>query len=134
MQYLALYSNLKIVLGDHMKKFFKLAVCALSSLSILSCSSTTLIRSTDPAVKIYIDGEYAGKGQVSHTDTKTVGSTTSVRFEKAGCEPRFYNLSRNEEFDAGACLGGVFVLVPFLWIQKYKPEHNYEYECEAKAK
>ena len=116
-----------------MSKFFRLMICTLTSLSIMSCSSTTLIRSTDPSVKIYVDGEYAGKGVVSHTDTKTVGSTTSVRFEKAGCEPRFFNMSRSEEFDVGACIGGVFVLVPFLWIQKYKAEHNYEFECEAKA-
>lgn len=104
---------------------------AISS-SILACSSTTLIRSSDPDAKIYIDGEYKGKGQVSHTDTKTIGSVTSVRLEKKGCEPMVYSFSRNEEFDAGACAGGVFVLVPFLWIQKYKPEHSYEYECNAR--
>ncbi len=32
------------------------------------------------------------------------------------------------------CAGGVFVLVPFLWIQKYKAEHVYEYECNARDK
>lgn len=94
-----------------------------------SCSSTTMIRSTDSQAKIYVDGELKGTGTATHTDSKTIGSTTSVRIEKAGCEPQFYSFSRNEEFDAGACLGGVFVLVPFLWIQKYKAEHNYEYTC-----
>jgi len=54
---------------------------------------------------------------------------THVKFKKDGCEEQTYAFSRNEEFDAGACIGGVFLLFPFLWIQKYKPEHNYEYSC-----
>lgn len=112
-----------------MKQVVRLFVAAAISSSMIACSSTTMIRSTDPAAKIYVDGELKGKGMVTHTDTKTVGSTTSVRIEKPGCEPMHYTFSRNEEFDAGACAGGVFVLVPFLWIQKYKPEHVYEYEC-----
>ena len=97
-----------------------------------ACSSTTFIRSTDSDAKIYIDGEYKGKGTASHTDTKTIGSVTSVRLEKAGCEPRSFQFSRNEEFDAGACAGGVFLLVPFLWVQRYKAERTYEFECEPK--
>jgi hypothetical protein len=104
----------------------------LASTYLAACSSTTLIRSTDPQAKIYIDSEFKGTGTATHTDTKIIGSTTSVRLEKPGCEPQFYNFSRNEEFDAGACAGGVFVLVPFLWIQKYKPEHVYEYSCSPK--
>lgn len=104
----------------------------LLSIMIVGCSSTTTIMSTDKDAKIYIDGEFKGKGTVTHTDTKIVGSTTSVRMAKEGCESQFYTFSRNEEFDAGACAGGVFLLVPFLWIQKYKPVHTYEYTCEKK--
>jgi hypothetical protein len=110
----------------------KKILCGLLALLVASCSSTTTIRSSDHEAKIYIDGELKGKGVATHTDTKTIGSTTSVRIEKPGCEPMYYNFSRNEEFDAGACAGGVFVLVPFLWVQKYKPEHNYEFNCEKK--
>jgi hypothetical protein len=33
---------------------------------------------------------------------------------------------RNEEFQLGPCIGGVFFLVPFLWVMGYNPEHNYE--------
>ncbi len=115
-----------------MFKMFRYFVLTIALVSIVNCSSTTLIRSSDPEAKIYVDGEFKGKGSVSHTDQKTVGGTTQVRMEKEGCEPVYYNFSRNEEFDAGACIGGVFVLVPFLWIQKYKPEHTYEYACSKK--
>jgi hypothetical protein len=110
----------------------KRLLCGLLALFMGACASTTTIRSSDSDAKIYIDGELKGKGVATHTDTKTIGSSTSVRIEKPGCEPMYYNFSRNEEFDAGACAGGVFVLVPFLWVQKYKPEHNYEYNCEKK--
>lgn len=114
-----------------MKKFIAMA---LSAALITSCSSTTMIRTTDPQAKIYIDGEFKGTGTVTHTDTKIVGSTNSVRIERPGCEPAFYTFSRNEEFDAGACAGGVFVMVPFLWIQKYKAERTYEYNCVSTDK
>ena len=110
----------------------KVLLVSLAALYMAACSSTTGVRSTDPEAKIYIDGEMKGKGYVSHTDTKIMGSTTSVRIEKEGCEPQFYSFARNEEFDAGACAGGVFVLVPFLWVQKYKAEHVYEYSCTKK--
>lgn len=94
-----------------------------------ACSSTTLITSSDPAAKIYVDDEFKGTGSVSHSDTKIIGSNTSVKLKKEGCESMNYTFSRNEEFDAGACAGGVFFLFPFLWIQKYRPVHAYEFSC-----
>ena len=108
----------------------KLVTILLLATLFASCSSTTLINSTDKSAKIYVDGEYKGKGSVTHTDTKIVGATTSVTIKKKGCAPRSYSFSRSEEFDAGACAGGVFVLVPFLWVMKYKPARTFEYECE----
>ncbi len=115
-----------------MRRLLSATVALSFSASMMACSSTTLIKATDPDAKIYIDGEYKGKGQYQHTDTKIVGSSTSIRLQKDGCEPQTFTMTRSEEFDAGACAGGVFVLVPFLWIQKYKPEHTYEYTCEKR--
>lgn len=99
---------------------------------LTSCSSTTLITSTDKDAKIYLDGMYVGKGQYTQTDTKIVGATTMVQLKKEGCEDQMYVYSRSEEFDVGACIGGAILIVPFLWIMKYKPLHNYEFECIAK--
>lgn len=115
-----------------MKKGLNAFVAMAISASLVACSSTTVIRSTDPEAKIYLDGEYKAKGQYTHTDTKIIGSSTSVRLEKDGCEPMNFSFARNEEFDAGACAGGVFLLVPFLWVQKYRPERTYEYTCTKK--
>lgn len=101
------------------------------SLSLFACSSTTMIRTNDKDVKIYADGSYLGKGAVSYTDTKIVGSSTQIMLKKKGCQPITRNLNRTEKFDVGACAGGMFVGVPFLWIMGYNPNHNYDFECEA---
>ena len=114
-----------------MKQLSLLAI--LFALSFLaSCSSTTLISSNDKDAKIYVDGMYMGKGQYTYTDTKIVGSVTTVTFKKDGCEDYTTLFARNEEFDAGACAGGVFTLIPFLWIERYRPVHTYEFECVKK--
>jgi hypothetical protein len=61
-----------------------------------------------------------------YSDTKIVGTTTDLRLEKDGFEPVRVPLVRNERADAGAIVGGVFLLFPFLWTMKYGPEHTYE--------
>jgi hypothetical protein len=110
---------------------FKFLPTMLLLLSVFfSCSSTTLITSSDRDAKIYIDGEMRGTGTTQYTDKKIVGSTTHVTLKKDGCRPQDFSFSRSEEFSAGACAGGVFVLVPFLWVMDYKPTHTYEFQCE----
>lgn len=100
------------------------AVTALAFAS--GCVSTTLIRSHPPGAKIYLDGEPVGTTPYPMSDQKIVGSSTHVRLVLDGYEPYQAVIQRNEQFDAGACLGGVLVMFPFLWIMGYKPEHNYE--------
>ena len=55
-----------------------------------------------------------------------------VRIEKEGCQPRIYTFARNEKLDVGALIGGIFLLVPFLWIMEYNPLHHYQYTCNKK--
>ena len=98
------------------------------SASILwsSCVSTTLIQSKPSGAKLYLNGEPVGTTPYTHQDTRIVGSTTMVKLEKEGYAPLNTSFSRDEEVDAGAVIGGIFVLVPFLWTMKYKPTHTYE--------
>ncbi len=91
-----------------------------------SCSSSTLIETNPVGAKLYLDGEPVGTTPYTHSDTKIVGSSTNIRLEKAGYEPLNVAMSRNEQVDVGAIIGGLFVWVPFLWIMKYKPVHRYE--------
>ncbi|MPR35146.1 PEGA domain-containing protein [Salmonirosea aquatica] len=96
------------------------------SILFSSCSSVTTIQSNPSGAKVYLNEEPVGTTPYTHRDSKIVGSTTSVRLEKEGYAPLITSFSRNEEADVGAIIGGVFLLVPFLWTMKYKPLHTYE--------
>jgi PEGA domain len=104
----------------------KQLVSAVTLCSLASCASTTLIQSQPPGARLYLNGEVVGATPYALTDTKIVGSTTTVRLELPGFETTNGAITRNEEFDVGACVGGVFLLVPFLWIMGYKPTHTFE--------
>ncbi len=102
---------------------------AAISVFLSSCASSTMLNSSPPGATVYVDGVMVGKTPYSHTDSKIVGSTTSLRFEKDGYEPLNAQLIRNEEVDVGAVIGGLFFLWPlFLWSMKYSPSHSYDME------
>ena len=101
-------------------------VAAITLLAITACASSTTIQSVPQGARLYLNGEPVGATPYVMTDTKIVGSSTMVRLELPGYETVNGVISRNEEFDAGACIGGVFLLFPFLWIQGYKPFHTFE--------
>ena len=90
-----------------------------------SCSSSTMIVSNPSNAKLYVDGEMVGKTPYRHTDSKIVGSTTDIRIEKEGYKPLITDITKNEEADIGAIIGGLFVWVPFLWALKYSPSHTF---------
>ncbi len=100
---------------------FSLAVVILFT----SCSSSTMIVSNPSNAKLYVDGEMVGQTPYRHTDTKIVGSTIDIRIEKEGFKPLITDITKNEEADIGAIIGGLFVWVPFLWTLKYSPSHTY---------
>jgi hypothetical protein len=96
------------------------------TLLFVSCSSTTLIQSNPSKAKLYLDGAYVGVTPYSHRDTKIVGSSMVVKLEKEGYKPLVVTITRDEEVDVGAVIGGIFFAVPFFWTMKYQPVHNYE--------
>jgi hypothetical protein len=93
-----------------------------------ACASSTVIRSEPSAATVYIDGSKVGQTPYIYTDTKTVSSTTRVKLRREGYEDFETIIVRNEEFQLGPCIGGFFVLVPFLWVMGYKAERTYELE------
>jgi Short C-terminal domain/PEGA domain len=103
-------------------------ICCFLVIAILfpGCTSTTLIQSTPKMSKVYIDGEFVGETPYIYSDSRILGSSVSIKIEKDGYQPLITNMTRNEEVDLGAIVGGVFFLVPFLWTLKYKPSHSYE--------
>lgn len=109
-----------------MKKFIN-SICFFLSFSILftSCSSTTMIVSNPPKAKVYIDGAFAGETPYRHTDSKIVGSSMLLKIEKDGFKPLIATITKDEEINIGAVIGGIFTLIPFLWLMDYNPVHNY---------
>ncbi len=103
-----------------------ISILLAGSLLLTSCASTTMIQSSPNGAKLYLDGESAGQTPYSLTDTKIVGSCTSVKLEKTGYKTFYANICKNEEADIGAIIGGIFFLFPFLWTMKYKPFHRYD--------
>lgn len=103
-----------------------LAMLLAGTISLVACSSATVIESVPSGAKLYINGEPVGTTPYTHRDTRIVGSTNLLRLEREGYTPLSASFSRDEEADVGAIIGGIFVLVPFLWAMKYKPAHRYE--------
>ncbi len=103
-------------------------ISLLFALAILmsSCSSTTLIQSEPPGARLYLNGVAVGNTPYYMTDTKIVGSCTSVRLEMPGHETLNTQICRDEEADVGAIVGGIFFLIPFLWTMAYQPNHYYD--------
>jgi len=102
------------------------ALLLTASVLLSGCSSTTMIQSKPEGAKIYLNEELVGTTPYAHSDTRIVGSTIRLRLEKEGYETLNSSFTRNEEVDAGAIVGGIFLMFPYLWTMKYKPSHTYE--------
>ncbi|MDI9605905.1 MAG: PEGA domain-containing protein [Bacteroidota bacterium] len=110
------------------QSFFIRSAAIVLAFAVLfaSCSSTTIIQSEPSGAKVYMNEEYKGVTPLTYSDTKIVGSVTTLRLEMEGYETFNTLLSRNETVDVGAIIGGVFFLFPFLWTMQYNPTHMYE--------
>lgn len=105
----------------------KFEVILLTLIILLSsCASTTMIESNIPDTSVYLDDAKVGNTPYAMKDTKIVGTRTSVRLEKEGYNTLNTVISRNEQADVGAIIGGVFLYIPYLWAMKYNPTHYYE--------
>lgn len=111
-------------------KLFKAVSLAVLVSFASGCASSTIINSNPSGASVYLNGEKVGTTPYTMTDNKIIGTTTTVRLTKAGCEDFNTVISRSEEFDAapvilGFCLG----IWPWLWAMKYKPSRSYDLEC-----
>ncbi|MGB4414966.1 MAG: PEGA domain-containing protein [Paludibacter sp.] len=112
-----------------MKKAFLLKSVAIAlAVAVLfsGCASSTMINSSPAGAKVYINGESVGTTPYLYTDTKVLGSVINIDLVKEGYEPLYTSFTRSEQVNAGAIVGGLFFLFPFLWTMEYKPTHNYE--------
>ena len=105
----------------------------LSAMRVTACSSTAVIRSSDPDSRIYVNGEYMGTGHAHYTNQKVAFSKNDVEIRKDGCAAENTSFRRSQEADVGAIVGGIvggiLGTVPLLWVAEYKPHHGYDFEC-----
>lgn len=106
-------------------RFFSL-ISVVTVAAFAGCASSTVIQSQPPGAQVFINGQPRGTTPYTYSDTKIVGSTTQVRLEMPGYQPTDVILSRNEEIDVLPLIGGFLLLVPFLWVMKYQPNHLYQ--------
>jgi hypothetical protein len=93
---------------------------------LTSCSSKTLIQSSPSGADVYVNNQKKGQTPYKYKDTKIVGSSTDITIKKEGYDDFNTALVRDERVDVGAIIGGVFLLVPFLWTMQYDKGHYYE--------
>ncbi len=89
------------------------------------CASSTVLQSQPPGARVLLNGIPVGNTPYTMTDTKMVGSTTQIRLEYPGYQPLDTAITRSEEIDVLALIGGILLLVPFLWVMGYQPAHLY---------
>ena len=89
----------------------------------------TLIQSNPSNAKLYIDGQHVGQTPYKHRDSKIVGSSLMVKIEKEGYQPLITTITKDEEVNVGAIVGGLFFVVPFLWTMQYQPCLLYTSRC-----
>lgn len=107
--------------------FFKTKTFVFALLILFtSCASSTIITSVPGDAKVYINGEYVGQTPYKHKDSKIVGSSNTIRVEKEGYETYNDTFSKDEKLAVGPLIGGVVLLVPFLWIMKYEKGRIYD--------
>ncbi len=113
-----------------MKKYFTILVI----FQLLSCSSTTVIKVSDPDVNISVNNRLLGSSDVIYSDRKVSWlKSNKVNLTKEGCAEQSFKFRRNEKLDSLALITGIFLIVPILWLMKYRAVHNYEFVCQKKA-
>jgi hypothetical protein len=117
-----------------MKSFTNYGIlCQLLIIAIVitGCVSTTVFRTNPTHADVYVKGEKKGRTPYYYSDRKIVASSTPVSFRKQGYNDLNIILRRDEKLDVGPFIGGLFILVPFLWVTEYDSLHSYQLERDS---
>ena len=111
----------------HSRYSLKTRIVALMALVALisSCASTTVIRSKPEGAAVYIDNIQKGITPLQYSDTAIAGTSKSIRIEKEGYKP-LDTVIRKDTFQIGPCIGGLFVIFPFIWVLGYPDAYDFE--------
>lgn len=100
---------------------------AVFSLTVMSgCTSSTVINSNPQGATLFVNGERVGTTPYTYSDAAIVASTREVRLELDGYETFRGKFQRTGEANVPAIIGGIFLLVPFLWVLNYEDQYTFE--------
>ena len=105
----------------------KLVVLLMIFFFLFGCASTTLIKSDPPGAKLYLDGQPQGDTPYLYSDQAVAGTVRTVTLRKEGYK-EFTGTIRREKLFVPALIGGIFLLIPFIWILEYPPQYHFEIE------
>jgi hypothetical protein len=105
----------------------KLIALMMVFLFLFGCASTTLIKSNPPGAKLQVDGQVVGETPQFYTDKAAAGTVKTVTLKKEGYKD-FNGLIRREKLLVPVLIGGIFLIVPFIWILEYPSQYSFEME------
>jgi hypothetical protein len=105
-----------------MKKRFALTVVFFF---VFGCASTTFIKSNPPGAKLQVNGQVVGETPHFYTDKAVAWTMKTVTLKKEGYKDFDAYINR-EKLSVPALIGGIFLLVPFVWILEYPSEYHFE--------
>lgn len=111
------------------RKTFKaqIVVMIIITCMLSSCASYTTIRSRPGKAVVYVNNVRLGVTPASYSDTAISGTVTPICLKKEGYRD-LNTIIRKDQFKIGPCIGGWFVIFPFIWILGYQDIYEFELE------
>jgi hypothetical protein len=94
---------------------------------LFGCASATVVKSNPPAAKLYLEGQLKGETPYTYADRAAAGTMRTVTLKKEGYKD-FTGHIKREQLSVGALIGGLFFLIPLIWILEYPSEYTFEME------
>jgi hypothetical protein len=105
----------------------KLIVLVMVFFFLFGCASTTLLKSNPSGAKIQVDGQVVGETPQFYTDKAVAGTSKIVTLKKEGYKDLNSYIKR-EKFSVPNLIGGIFLIVPFIWILEYPSQYTFKME------
>ena len=105
----------------------KLIALVMVFFFLFGCTSTTLLKSNPPGAKLQVGGQVVGETPRFYTDKAVAGTVKTVTLKKEGYKDLDGYIKRNK-FSVPMLIGGIFLIVPFIWILEYPSQYNFEME------
>ncbi|MDA3911825.1 MAG: PEGA domain-containing protein [Bacteroidales bacterium] len=114
-------------------KQFILILIFSTSLLFAGCSSTTIIQTEPSGASVYLNEKHVGTSPYEMKDKKITATCTNLKLKMPGYKTIYHSICKDEQLNPGALIGGLFVVIPYLWILEYYPVHYYVLERDANS-